>query len=403
MTDLEDRAARPAEDERTSAPAAERPSAQPASAPAALHRRLDAGVVIPAHPLALDEDGRLDPSAQRALTRYQLEAGAHGLAVGVHSTQFELHDDPGLLRTVWELAAETAQEHAQSTAEAGAAERAGAAEHPHDGLDMPAEDAPLLVAGLVGDTAQAVREAEVARDLGYQAALMSPWGMAERSEERLLERAAAVGEVLPTIGFYLQDSVGGMPLGRSFWRSLFALESVVAVKTAPFDRYRTNDVMQELLVHDRWDRVAVLTGNDDAIIPDLVTPYRRSVHGVQRQVRARGGLLGQWAVGTRAAVDLVARANAEAETGMISQELLALGADVVEINAGVFDVLHDFAGCVPGINEVLRQQGLLRTTRCLGPDVLSPGQAELIRALRGRYPELLDEDFVAEGRSRWLA
>lgn len=384
MTDLEDRSAQP--------PASERTGAAPASAPASLHERLDAGVVVPAHPLALDDSSRLDPAAQRALTLYQLDAGAHGLAVGVHSTQFELHDDPGLLRTVWELAARTAGEHA--------AEASGPAGPTADG---PAAEAPLLVAGLVGDTAQAVHEAEVARDLGYQAALMSPWGMADRSEARLLERAAAVGEVLPTIGFYLQDSVGGMPLSRAFWRSLFDLDSVVAVKTAPFDRYRTNDVMQELLVHDRWDQVAVLTGNDDAIVTDLLTPYRRTVGGVQRQVRARGGLLGQWAVGTRAAVELVAQANAEVEAGAVTQELLSLAADMVEINAGVFDVLHDFAGCVPGINEVLRQQGLLRTTRCLGPDVLSPGQAELIRTLRGRFPVLFDEEFVAEGLSRWLA
>ena len=382
MTDLEDRSAQP--------PASSHPAAPPASAPASLHERLDAGVVVPAHPLALDDSSRLDPAAQRALTRYQLDAGAHGLAVGVHSTQFELHDDPGLLRTVWELAARTANEHAAAPSTSG------------PGADGAAASAPLLIAGLVGDTAQAVHEAELARDLGYQAVLMSPWGMADRSEPRLLERAAAVGEVLPTIGFYLQDSVGGMPLSRSFWRSLFDLDSVVAVKTAPFNRYRTNDVMQELLVHDRWDQVAVLTGNDDAIVTDLLTPYRRTVGGVQRQVRARGGLLGQWAVGTRAAVDLVARANAEAESGAITPALLSLAADLVEINAGVFDVLHDFAGCVPGINEVLRQQGLLRTTRCLGPDVLSPGQSELIRSLRERFPVLFDEEFIAEGLSRWL-
>jgi len=385
MTDLEDRSVRPPEREWTDAP-------RPSGTLSTLHERLDAGVVIPAHPLALDETRSLDLSAQRALTRYQLAAGAHGLAVGVHSTQFELHDDPALLRAVWELAAQTAGEHA--TTAAGSVD---------DASDRTADNAPLLIAGLVGDTAQAVHEAEVARDLGYDAALMSPWGMTDRSEPGLLERAAAVGEVLPTIGFYLQESVGGMPLTRSFWRSLFDLESVVAVKTAPFDRYRTNDVMQELLVHDRWDRVAVLTGNDDAIVTDLLTPYRRTVGGMQREVRARGGLLGQWAVGTRAAVDLVVRANAEAETGTVSQELLALAADLVEVNTGVFDVLHDFAGCVPGINEVLRQQGLLRTTHCLGPDVLSPGQAELIRALRGRYTVLFDEEFVADGRSRWLA
>lgn len=351
-----------------------------------LHDRLDAGVVIPAHPLALDSAGHLDLRAQRALSRYQLAAGAHGLAVGVHSTQFELHDDPAWLREVWEQAASTAAESPTSPASPAAA---------------PAD--PLLVAGLVGDTAQAVREAEIARDLGYHAALMSPWGMTSRNERSLLERAAAVGEVLPTIGFYLQDSVGGMPLPRTFWCSLFDLESVVAVKTAPFDRYRTNDVLQVLLAHDRWDQVAVLTGNDDAIVADLVTPYRRTVHGIPREVRARGGLLGQWAVGTRAAVELVARANAEYAAGAISTELLSLASDLVEVNAAVFDVLHGFAGCVPGINEVLRQQGLVSTTGCLGPDVLSPGQSELIHEVRTRFPALLDEEFVAAGLGSWLA
>ncbi|HJB10241.1 MAG TPA: dihydrodipicolinate synthase family protein [Candidatus Brachybacterium merdavium] len=343
-----------------------------------LRARLDTGVVIPAHPLALDDSGGLDLTAQRALTRYQLAAGAHGLAVGVHTTQFELHHDPGMLRTVWELAALTA-------AEAAPGQR------------------PIMVAGLVGDTAQAVREAQIARELGYEAALMSPWGMSERSEPILLERAQAVGEVLPTIGFYLQDSVGGTPLTREFWRRLFELDSVVAVKVAPFDRYRTNDVLQELLVHDRWDQVAVLTGNDDAIVHDLLTPYRARVGGRLREVRARGGLLGQWAVGTKAAVELVARANAAVTADAIDQDLLALATDLVEVNAAVFDVAHDFAGCVPGVNEVLRQQGLVPTAACLGADLLSPGQSELIASMRSRYPELLDEQFVAEGRDAWLS
>lgn len=348
-----------------------------------LRARLDAGVVIPAHPLALDDDGGLDLAAQRALTRYQLAAGAHGLAVGVHTTQFELHHDPGLLAAVWELAARTADEAPPAAA------------------TSPAER-PIMVAGLVGDTAQAVREAETARELGYEAALMSPWGMSERSEVTLLERAEAVGEVLPTIGFYLQDSVGGTPLTRAFWRRLFDLESVVAVKIAPFDRYRTNDVMQELLTHDRWDRVAVLTGNDDAIVHDLLTPYRARAGGQLRELRARGGLLGQWAVGTKAAVELVARANAAVAADAVDQDLLALATDLIEVNAAVFDVAHDFAGCVPGVNEVLRQQGLVATTGCLGPDVLSPGQSELIASVRERYPELLDEHFIAEGKDAWL-
>lgn len=359
----------------------------------AVHARLDAGVTIPAHPLALDEQRRLDERAQRALTRYQLAAGAHGLAVGVHTTQFELHEDPGMLHAVWELAAQTARESPHDS------------EHPHaaPGTSASAAHAPILIAGLVGDTEQAVVEAQTARDLGYDAALLSPWGMSSRTDRDLLERAAAVGDVMPTIGFYLQDSVGGTPLDRPFWRRLFDLESVVAVKTAPFDRYRTNDVMQELLVHDRFDQVAVLTGNDDAIVSDLLTPYRAIVDGVPREVRAKGGLLGQWAVGTRAASRLVERTNAAVSADAVPQSLLALASDLVEINAALFDVRNDFAGCVPGVNELLRQQGLAPTSRCLGPDVLSPGQSELIAQVRARFPELLDEEFIDAGRDLWFS
>ena len=341
-----------------------------------LNQRLAGGVVIPAHPLALDENGAIDLRAQRAVTRYQLAAGAHGLAVGVHTTQFELHDDRGALREVWALAAETARESGRS---------------------------PILVAGLTGDVAQAVAEAQLAVELGYEAALLSPWGMSERTEATLLKRAAAVGEVIPTIGFYLQDSVGGLHLSRNYWRALFDLESVVAVKTAPFDRYRTGDVLQTLLAHDRWRDVAVLTGNDDAIVHDLLTPYRAWIGGEQREVRATGGLLGQWAVGTRAAVDLVTTATAAVADELVPVDLLADASALVEVNAAVFDVAHDFAGCVPGVNEVLRQQGLVPTARCLGTDVLSPGQAELITEVRRRYPDLLDEEFVAVNRHTWLS
>ena len=337
-----------------------------------VHRRLSGGVVIPAHPLALDADGRLDERAQRALTRYYLDAGAHGLAVGVHTTQFELHDDQDQLAAVWQLAAD---------------------ERGHAGTD------PVLVAGLVGDTAQAVAEAEVARELGYRAALLSPWAMSDRSEDALLDRARAVGEVIPTIGFYLQESVGGHHLSRDYWRRLFDLDSVVAVKTAPFDRYRTGDVVQVLLEHDRWDQVALLTGNDDAIVADLVTPTRSG----DREIRARGGLLGQWAVGTRAAVAMVENAEQAAVAQTVPLDLLAAGSDLVEVNAAVFDVAHDFAGCVPGVNEVLRQQGLLSSAQCLSEtERLSPGQTELIAGVRQRFPGLLDEEFVAEHRDRWL-
>lgn len=341
-----------------------------------LGARLRAGVVIPAHPLALNADGAVDLRAQRALTRYYLAAGADGIAVGVHTTQFELHRDRGLLAQVWRLAA---QEAAETDGER------------------------VLVAGVTGDTREAVAEAGLARELGYHAVLLCPWGMAEVNEAALLERARAVGDVLPTIGFYLQESVGGRRLGREHWRALFDLPSVVAVKTAPFDRYRTGDVIQTLIEHDRWAEVTLLTGNDDTIVHDLLTPYRRQVGGERREIRATGGLLGQWAVGTKAAVSLGARVRGAIAAGVASFDLLTEASALVEINAAVFDVANAFAGCVPGVNEVLRQQGLIATAGCLGPDVLSPGQAEFITQVRSRYPELLDEEFVAAHAAQWLA
>jgi dihydrodipicolinate synthase/N-acetylneuraminate lyase len=341
-----------------------------------LRDRFRGGVVIPAHPLALTDEGRLDHGAQRALTRYYVEAGAHGVAVGVHTTQFPLHDDQGLLAEVWRIAAGTATGAGQGT---------------------------LLIAGICGDVADAVREAETAATAGYEAALLSPWGMAEVTDKALLERARAVGEIMPTVGFYLQESVGGRYLGRSFWQDLFDIETVIAVKSAPFDRYRSNDVVQALLEHDRWNDVALLTGNDDAIVHDLVTPAGRVVNGRTRQIWAEGGLLGQWAVGTRAASTLVADACAARASGAVPTRLLGGAADLVEVNAAVFDVEHDFAGCVAGVNEVLRQQGLLRSHRCLSSgEQLSPGQREKIAAVRSRYPDWLDEEFVARHRDRWL-
>lgn len=341
-----------------------------------LRRRLFDAALLPAHPLALGADGRLDPRAQRALTRYYLEAGADGVAVGVHTTQFELHEDRGLLRDVWGLAGDVAGEH---------------------------DRVPLLVAGIVGDTAQAHQEAELARELGFDAALLCPWDMGTRTEEALLERARVVGEVMPTIGFYLQDAVGGQRLSRDYWRRLFDIESLVAVKIAPFDRYRTNDVMQTLLVHDRWQEIAILTGNDDAFVHDLVTPYRAGAGPAAREIRATGGLLGQWAVGTHAMRGIVDRACAAVDDGQVPVDLLRAASSLVEINAAVFDVTGGLLGCVAGVNEVLRQQGLIPTAVTLGPDHLSPGQAGLIAEARARHPVLFDEDFIASRRDAWLA
>lgn len=334
------------------------------------------GVAIPAHPLALAADRSVDWTSQAALTRYYAAAGAHGIAVGVHTTQFELHDEMPLLRDVWQHAADTT---------AGASSPGMA-----------------LIAGICGDTKQAVREAETARELGYGAALLCGYGMADVTEDALLERARAVGEVLPTIGFYLQESVKGIYLSPAYWRALFELESTVAVKAAPFDRYRTSDVATALVESDRWQEIALLTGNDDTIVADLLLPTTRMVGGVERKLEFSGGLLGQWAVGTRAAVQLVAEVMAARAVGRVDPAHRALANHLVEVNAAVFDPHNDFAGCVSGINELLRQQGLIETATCISEtERLSPGQADLIADVRRRYPHLLDEDFVANHRDEW--
>lgn len=334
--------------------------------------RLLAGVAIPAHPLALRPDGAFDERAQRALTRYYLAAGADGLAVGVHTTQFELHKDEALFAEVLQLAATQGGN-------------------------------PLLVAGVIGDTAQAVREAAMAAEAGYHAVLLCPYAMASPDPDALIDRARAVGEILPTIGFALQEAVGGTPLPKTYWSRLFDLDSVIGVKAAPFDRYRTNDIARALAEHDRWEQIALLTGNDDTIVADLVTPYRVRVGETERVLRVRGGLLGQWSVGTRAAVGLRRQAFAASRSGSVGTALLSAGADLVEVNAAIFDVANGFAGCVAGVNEVLRQQGLLASSACLsGAEKLSEGQADLIAGVRKRFPGLLDERFVAEHRDDWL-
>lgn len=328
---------------------------------------------MPAMPLLLDAGRRVDWRAQRAVVRYHLAAGVAGLAVGVHTTQFELHDDRALLADVWALAGEEAA-----------------------ALGRPV----VLVAGISGDTGQAVAEAETAASLGYEAALLSNRGAADVSEAGSLARAVDVGEVLPTVGFYLQESVGGRYFSPEFWRRLVEQPTCIGVKAAPFDRYRTREVATAILTSDRWRDVALLTGNDDAIVTDLVTPHRRIVDGQLRELRCTGGLLGQFAVGTRAAVELTDRCLAAAEP---SADLLALGQDLTEVNAAVFDVHHGFAGCVAGVNEVLRQQGLAPSAVCLSDtERLSPGQVELIAAARCRFPDLLDEEFIAEHADAWL-
>jgi dihydrodipicolinate synthase/N-acetylneuraminate lyase len=345
-------------------------------------RAIRSGCVIPAHPLALTADRKLDERHQRALTRYYVAAGAGGIAVAVHTTQFAIRDAKhGLLRPVLELAAETAR---------SARPRVGAMTAPF-----------ALVAGAVGPTAQAVSEAELARSLGYDAALLSLAAMRGASHDAIIAHCRAVADVMPLVGFYLQPAVGGIPLDYGFWHTFAEIPNVVAVKIAPFDRYRTIDVVRAIAAAGR-DDIALYTGNDDSIVADLVTPFPFGPDGQARRII--GGLLGQWAVWTRRAVELLDQARAASEVDQVPAELLRTGAALTDANAALFDVRHAFAGCIAGIHEVLRRQGLMRGIWCLDPsEGLSTGQSEEIDRVLRTYPDLTDDKFVATHLDSWLA
>jgi dihydrodipicolinate synthase/N-acetylneuraminate lyase len=347
---------------------------------------LSTGLVIPAHPLALTAERRLDERRQRALTRYYVAAGAGGLAVGVHTTQFAIREPRhGLLRPVLELAAATIAEM----------EDAGRA---------PARRI-VRIAGVCGNTAQAVAEAELAASLGYDAGLVSLAALRDASDARLVEHCREIAAAIPLIGFYLQPAVGGRLLGYGFWRALAEIERVVAIKIAPFNRYQTLDVVRAVADAGR-DDIALYTGNDDNIVADLLTPFP-TASGADRRIV--GGLLGQWAVWTRRAVELLDRVQATGRSARGTPRpddtgpLLRLGAALTDANGAIFDVRNSFAGCIPGIHEILRRQGLLAGTWCLDPhESLSPGQAEEIDRVLGAYPELIDDAFVHEHLDEWL-
>jgi dihydrodipicolinate synthase/N-acetylneuraminate lyase len=335
------------------------------------------GLVIPAHPLALTAERRLDERRQRALTRYYCAAGAGGVAVGVHTTQFAIREK-GLFGPVLRLAGDVVREHEQQT-----------------GRRL------VTVAGICGPTAQAVAEAELARETGYDLGLVSLAALRDASDAELVAHCRRVAEVIPLFGFYLQPSVGGRVLEPAFWRGFLEIEAVAAIKVAPFDRYRTLDVARALAESGRADEVALYTGNDDNIVADLLTDF--PVGDPVRSVRFAGGLLGQWAVWTREAVELLEAAHECRRTGQGARELLALGAQLTDANGALFDARHGFAGCIAGIHEVLRRQGLLSGRYCLDPhEDLSPGQREEIDRVLRAYPHLADDAFVAEGRERWL-
>ena len=345
--------------------------------------KLRSGCVIPAHPLALDSDGKLDELRQKALTRYYIASGAGGLAVGVHTTQFAIHEKKiGLYRPVLELAAEAARNYAEST-------------------DC---SEPVIIAGVVGDTDNAIKEARLANEMGYHLGLLSLTALKGKSIDELIDHTKQVAEVIPIMGFYLQEVISQMVLPVEFWRKFVEIPNVLAIKIAPFNRYQTLDVLEAVAHSGRSDEIALYTGNDDNIICDLLTRYEFNVNNHLVSLRIVGGLLGQWACWTKRAVEYLTRIKTLCKSeSSIPQDMLTMANQLTLANKAIFDTDNYFAGCIPGISYVLKQQGLLEEVRTLNPaEQLSPGQAVMIDKIRSNYPHLTDDDFVKENLYKWL-
>ncbi|MCE5324575.1 dihydrodipicolinate synthase family protein [bacterium] len=344
-----------------------------------IKRALNAGQVIPACPLALDKNRKLDERRQRALIRYYAQAKAGGIAVGVHTTQFAIHDPKvGLLQPVLDLVMEEALRQREN------------------GLK-------IKIAGVCGNTSQAVSEAKLAHSLGYDAVLLSLTALSDASEDQLIDHCRAVAEISPIIGFYIQASVGGRRLAYSFWRRFAETENVVAIKIAPFNRYQTLDVVRAVCEAGRSD-ITLLTGNDDNIVMDLITPYRFKVGGRTVERRIVGGLLGHWTVWTKKAVELLDECHEAVRNQEVPVGLLRKHIEVTDCNAAFFDAANGFAGCIAGLHEVLRRQGLFEGIWCLDPkETLSPGQKEEIDRVYAAYPHLHDDAFVQEHIDEWLS
>ncbi|NLF92387.1 MAG: dihydrodipicolinate synthase family protein [Oligosphaeraceae bacterium] len=339
------------------------------------------GTVIPAMPLALNAQRQFQPRYQRALCRYYIAAGAGGIAVGVHSTQFEIRrPEIGLFEPVLRETSSFIDEYCRDS-----------------GRRI------LKVAGICGKSAQALKEADFALQNGYDAGLLSLAAFAQDGLPAMLEHCRILAEKIPIIGFYLQPSVGGRILPYEFWRDFCCLDNILAIKMAPFNRYQTFDVVRALAESGR--DITLYTGNDDNIVVDLLTEYKINTTKGLRKIRIRGGLLGHWCCWTAKAVELLREVHTLTDRNAdIPAELLTRAAEITDANAAFFDPAHSFAGCIPGIHEVLRRQGLLPGTWCLNPkEVLSPGQAEEITRVHDAYPHLHDDAFVARHLSEWLA
>ena len=361
-----------------------------------LRTRLGEGLVIPACPLALNARRKLDERRQRALFRYYLAAGAGGLAVGVHTTQFAIRNPAaGLFRPVLEIAASEL--------------RSKRHEEPHNSKSeidqsfLTSAATRIGIGGICGSTFQAVTEASLIRELGFDAGLLSLGALKTASEDELIAHCRTVAEIIPLFGFYLQLDVGGRVLPYSFWRRFAEIENVVAIKIAPFNRYQTLDVVRAVVEAGR-DDIALYTGNDDNIVMDFLTPFRFEVGGKLVERRIVGGLLGHWAVWTQKAVELHAECRRVAQSGeAVPAELLRRGVEVTDANAAFFDAANGYAGCIPGLHELLRRQGLLEGIWCLDPnETPSPGQREEIDRVCRAYPHLNDDAFVAAHRDEWL-
>ncbi len=342
------------------------------------HTRLHDGMVIPAMPLAIHEDRSLDERHQKVLIRYYMEAGAGGLAVGVHTTQFEIRlPEHNLFKPVLKMAAEVIR------SEYG--------------------DDRLLVAGVVGKTDQALAEAEYAKQMGYDCVLLSLSAFAKSDIPEILDHCRAIAGVMPVIGFYLQPAVGGRVLPYEFWRGFAEIENVIAIKMAPFNRYQTFDVVRAVCEAGAEQRIALYTGNDDNILIDLLTTYRiRTDHGRLVEVGIKGGLLGHWAVWTHKAVEQLEMIKAWRKTGhSVPLEWMVLANEITDANAAFFDSANAFHGCIAGIHEVLLRQGIMASTRCLNPnETMSLGQSQEIDRIYRSYPHLNDDAFVDSVRHR---
>lgn len=343
---------------------------------------LHKGTVIPANPLALNKDRQFDEKRQRAITRYYLDAGSGGIAVAVHSTQFEIRDpEVNLFEKVIAVVSDEI-----------------------DAYEKENGRVVVKVCGVCGPTKQAVAEAETAKKYGYDAVLLSPGGLNDYSEEYMIERTRAVAEVMPVIGFYLQTAVGGRRFSYDYWKSICEIDNVVAIKSAPFDRYQTLDLVRAAALSSRSDEIALYTGNDDNIVIDLISGYKFTVDGKTYQKKFVGGLLGHWSVWTKKAVELFDEIKKLSGKEEIPYELLVRANEVTDTNAAFFDVANNFAGCIAGLHEVLRRQGLFEGIWCINPkETLSDGQLEEIDRVYKMYPHLNDDDFVKENLEKWLS